>query len=79
MACILKPECDFFHGYFRCLLPTETMDMEVTVKMLRGYPNIQERPYYPHHILQSLESKTSSLSIPNKKNENLPGIRRQTW
>ena len=36
MACILKPECNFLHGYFRCLLPIETMDMEVKVKTMRG-------------------------------------------
>ena len=36
MACILEPECNFMHGYFRCLLPEETMDVEVRVKMIRG-------------------------------------------
>ena len=35
MACILKPECNFLHGYFRCLLPLETVDIEVNVKMMR--------------------------------------------
>ena len=36
MACILKPECNFLHGCFRCLLPIETVDVEVRVKMMRG-------------------------------------------
>ena len=36
MACILMPECNFMHGYFRCLLWEETVDMEVKVKMMRG-------------------------------------------
>ena len=36
MACILKPECNFLHGYFRCLLPIETMEVEVKVKTIRG-------------------------------------------
>ena len=36
MACILKPECNFLHGYFRCLLPIETMDVKVKIKMMRG-------------------------------------------
>ena len=36
MACIPMPEFNFVHGYFRCLLPEETMDMEVKVKMMRG-------------------------------------------
>ena len=36
MACILNPECNFFYGYFRCLLPIETMDVKVKIKMMRG-------------------------------------------
>ena len=36
MACILKQECNFLHGYFRCLLPIETVDFEVKVKTMRG-------------------------------------------
>ena len=35
MACILKPECNFMHGYFRSLLPLETVDVEVNVKTMR--------------------------------------------
>ena len=36
MACILCPECNFLHGYFRCQLPTETVDVEVKVKTMQG-------------------------------------------
>ena len=36
MACILRPECNFLNGYFRCLLPLETVDIEVKIKMMRG-------------------------------------------
>ena len=36
MACILRPECNFLNRYFRCLLPLETVDVEVKVKMIRG-------------------------------------------
>ena len=36
MACILKPECNFLHGYFRCLLAIETVDVEVKIKTMRG-------------------------------------------
>ena len=36
MACILKPECNFLHWYFRCLLLAETVDVEVKIKMMRG-------------------------------------------
>ena len=36
MACILMPQCNFVHGYFRCLLPEETIDVEVKVKTMKG-------------------------------------------
>ena len=35
------------------------------------YPQIQERLDHPGHMLQPLEHKTLSLSIPGKKNENI--------
>ena len=36
MACILCPECNFIHGYFRCQLPVEMVDVEVKVKTMQG-------------------------------------------
>ena len=36
MACIPQPECDFLHGYFRCLLPVEVVDMEVKITFMQG-------------------------------------------
>ena len=36
MACILIPQCNFVHRYFRCLLPEETIDMKVKVKTMKG-------------------------------------------
>ena len=36
MACILRPKCNFLNWYFRCLLPLETVDVEVKVQMMRG-------------------------------------------
>ena len=36
MACILQPECNFLHGYFRCQLPVEVVDMEVKITSLHG-------------------------------------------
>ena len=35
MACILCPECNFLHGYFRCQLPVEMVDIEVKVKTMQ--------------------------------------------
>ena len=32
----LYSEGNILHGYFRCLLPSETVDVEVKVKTMRG-------------------------------------------
>ena len=36
MACILQLECKFLHGYFRCHLPIEAVDIEVKITPLQG-------------------------------------------
>ena len=36
MACLLQPECNFLHGFFRCKLPVEVVDMEVKVMSVQG-------------------------------------------
>ena len=36
MACLLQPECNFLHGFFRCKLPVEVVDMEVKAMSMQG-------------------------------------------
>ena len=36
MACILQAECNFLHGYFRCQLPVEVVDVEVKITSMQG-------------------------------------------
>ena len=36
MACILQPQCNFLHGFFRCHLPVETVDVEVRTTSMQG-------------------------------------------
>ena len=36
MACLLQPGCNFLHGYFRCWLPVEVIDMEVKITSMQG-------------------------------------------
>ena len=36
MACFLQPECNFLHGFFRCKLPVEVVDIEVKSTSLQG-------------------------------------------
>ena len=36
MACLLQPKCNFLHGFFRCKLPVEVVDIEVKVMSMQG-------------------------------------------
>ena len=36
MACLLQPECNFLHGYFRCELPVEVVDVKVKITSMQG-------------------------------------------
>ena len=36
MACLLQSECNFFHGFFRCKLPVEVVDVEVKITSMQG-------------------------------------------
>ena len=36
MACLLQPECNFLHGFFRCKLPVEVVDIEVKITSMQG-------------------------------------------
>ena len=35
MACLLQPECNFLHGYLRCKLPVEVVDVEVKITSMQ--------------------------------------------
>ena len=36
MVCLLQPECNFLHGFFRCKLLVEVVDMEVKITSMQG-------------------------------------------
>ena len=36
MACLLQPECNFLHGFFRCKLPVEVVHVEVKITSMQG-------------------------------------------
>ena len=36
VVCLLKPECNFLHGFFRCRLPAEVADIEVKITSIQG-------------------------------------------
>ena len=41
MACILQPKCNFLHGFFRCCLQVETVDVEVKITSMQGIPTFK--------------------------------------
>ena len=69
MACILMPDCNFMHGYFRWLLPEETVDVEVKSQNDDRHTYLQERLHHSGHFMQTMESQTPSLPIPDKKRQ----------
>ena len=36
MSCLLQPECNFLHGFFRCKLLVEVVDVEVKITSMQG-------------------------------------------
>ena len=36
MACLLQPECNFLHRFFRCKLPVEVVDVGVKITSMLG-------------------------------------------
>ena len=36
MVCLLQPECNFLHGFFRCKLQVEVVDVEVRITSMQG-------------------------------------------
>ena len=36
MVYLLQPECNFLHGFFRCKLPVEVVDVEVKITSMQG-------------------------------------------
>ena len=38
MVCLLQPECNFLHSFFRYKLPVEVVDVEVEIISLQGMP-----------------------------------------
>ena len=42
MACQPEPECNFLHGYFKCKLPMEVVDVEVKIMSMQENTCIKE-------------------------------------
>ena len=82
MACILMPKCNFAHGYFRCILPEKTADVEVRVKTMKGIHTLRRncttqviscKPWSPRlHPYPSLVRKMQTYLESEGQNINQP-------
>ena len=61
MACILMLEYNFMHGYFRCLLPIETVGHGGKSQNDERHLYLQERLHHPGHIMQTMSSVLTHL------------------
>ena len=52
MACDLAPQGNFLYGFFQCQLPEDTIDAEITMRMIKGI----------HTCKKECSNQTSSCS-----------------
>ena len=77
MACLLQPQCNFIHGFFRCKLPAEVVDVEVEVTSMQGM-HIFRRDRTTQ-LIRCIPWTTETPPIPHhcQKDENFPGSGKQ--
>ena len=79
MAFILKPECNFLNGYFRCLLPLESVDVEVKVKMMRGIHTFRRDRTTQVILCNPWNTRLHPYPHLHLKDEDIPRIGGQAW
>ena len=79
MTCILQPKCSFLHGYSRCQLPVETIDIKVKVKMMQGIHIFSRDRTTQVIICNPLSTRLCPYPSLIRDDEELPGIKRKTW
>ena len=79
MACILRPECNFLQGFFRCQHTCRNGRCGSQGEDDAGHLHIQEGQDITSHQVQPLEPKASSLPLHHLKDENLFRVRREAW
>ena len=66
MACVFTPQCNFLYGYFWCQLLEDTIDLEVTVRTMKGIHSFRRdhstqiiscKPWTPNHCPYSSLTK----------------------
>ena len=88
MACLLQPECNFLHGYFRCKLPVEVVDVEVKITSIQGMHIFRRDrmtqlvrcvPWTPNLCLHwnMVKKKRTFLEVENKMGPIIPALANQ--
>ena len=81
MACVLVPQCNFLNGFFQCQLLKDTIDVEVTVRTMKGIHMFKRdcttqvtscrRLEFPTlHFFHSLAKKMKSYLEERRNNAN---------
>ena len=79
MACKLRPECNFLHGYFRCQLHVETVDVEVKVKAMQGIHMFRRDRTSQVIKCNPWSTRLHPLPLPYPKYENLFRAISEAW
>ena len=88
MACLLQPECNFLHGYFRCKLPVEVVEVEVKIMSMQGMHIFRRdrmtqlvrcMPWTPnlHLHLNMVKKMRTFLEVENKMGPIIPALANQ--
>ena len=56
MTIKLLVKCDLVHGFLRCGIPADTIDLDLKICMLKGIYTIQERLQGTNPLMQSMGS-----------------------
>ena len=62
-ACLLQTKCNFLHGFFRCKLPAEVVDMEVKVTSVEG--TLTFKRYRTTQLIRCMPWTTKLCLHPN--------------
>ena len=63
MAREISPVCDFIFGSIRTNLLMDMVDVDLTIRMVKGIYTYQKGPYHGVYNLYSMEQKHNSLSL----------------
>ena len=77
MACLLQPECNFLHGYFRCWLLVEEVDVEVKITSMQGTHIFRRDRIYTADKMYWMEHQTLPTPHYHQENEGFPRDRRK--